>query len=106
MSFKMCVCVFTCQQPAHRQVYGDFFLRHLIPERFHAVACQAQADWLLTIWKAVMTVTESAQTLLVGLDQHTLLTHTHKGAKKRLGWLTQSISLFKTDQIIDPENKK
>lgn len=87
------MCVFTCQQPADRQVYGDFFLRHLIPECFHAVACQAQADWLLTIWKAVMTVTESAQTLLVGLDQHTLLTHTKEQRKGLDGSLNQSIYL-------------
>lgn len=89
--------MFTCQQPADRQVYGDFFLRHLIPECFHAVACQAQADWLLTIWKAVMTVTESAQTLLVGLDQHTLLTHTHTHTKEQRkgldGSLNQSVYL-------------
>lgn len=74
----MCVCVFTCQQSADRQVYGHFVLRHLVPERLHAVTSQTQADWLLAVWKAAVTVTERAQTLLVGLDQHTLLTHTQK----------------------------
>lgn len=73
----VCACVFTCQQSADRQVYGHFVLRHLVPERLHTVTGQTQADWLLTIWQAAVTVTERAQTLPVRLDQHALLTHRH-----------------------------
>ncbi len=72
----VCVLVFTCQQSADWQVYGYFVLRHLIPERLHTVTSQTQADWLLTVCKATVTVTERAQTLPVGFDQNTLLQHT------------------------------
>lgn len=67
--------MFTCQQPADRQVYGHFVLRHLVPKRFHTVTSQVQCDWLLAIWEAAVTVTECNQTPSVGLNQHTLLIH-------------------------------
>lgn len=68
------MCVFTCQQPADRQVYGHFFLRHLVPERLYKVTSQAQGDWLLAIWETTVTMTECSQTLSICLNQHTLLT--------------------------------
>ncbi len=78
LTLCVCVCVFTCQQSADRQVYGHLVLRHLVPECLHTVAGQTQADWLLAVWKAAVTVTERAQTLPVGLDQHALLIHAEK----------------------------
>lgn len=71
----VCVCVFTSQQSAHWKVDGYFVLRHLVSEGLHTVSSQTQADWLFTVRKTALALTERAQTLLVGLDQHVLLSN-------------------------------
>lgn len=75
---SLCTPVFTCQQPADRQVYGHLLLRHLVPECIYRVTGQTQADWLLTIRQTAVTLTECTQTFLIGLDQDVLLKITRK----------------------------
>lgn len=83
---SVCVFLCTCQQSTDGQMYGHFVLRHLVPECLHAVTSQTQADWLLTVCKAALTVNECSQTLLIGLDQHLLLTHTQKHIWSDIDW--------------------
>ena len=63
------LCVrLTCEQPGDGQVDGDPLLGHGVADGVHHVTRQAQADWLLAVGEAAVTLAQCRQTLLIGPD--------------------------------------
>ncbi|KAG7260796.1 hypothetical protein CRUP_006368 [Coryphaenoides rupestris] len=53
------------QHPGDGQVYGHPLLGHLVADGVHHVTRQTQADWLLAVREAAVTLAQRRQTLLV-----------------------------------------